>query len=180
MTDDLSVQQPASTVNSEPTAPDGNTLAHIRHKDEIYEEAVAYARHLEHTLADYQTEAARNADYIRKLEAELAKFQSGTRDSVERSLSSAYQDAVAYARHLEQTHDQTLSYVRTLEKTVAEFQAASVSNTNYVTKLEDEITKIQKSYADATEYAHSLAAYVRQLEIKIDDLEENLRQYQET
>ncbi|MHB8627778.1 MAG: hypothetical protein ACYDBJ_17430 [Aggregatilineales bacterium] len=180
MTDHFPIPPQSPAAPDQSTGLDSDGLAHAGQMETYYAETVAYARLLEQALADYQTATARGAEHIRMLEAELAKLQRAAiaRDTL--SISSGYEEATAYARHMEQVYAETTVYVHTLEKMVTEYQAASIRSADYVSKLESEISQMQRAYADATTYAHSLADYVHRLEIKIDDLEENLRQYQET
>jgi uncharacterized coiled-coil protein SlyX len=180
MTDNLPAQPQAAEAKSQHGTLTGDGVAYTRHMEASYAEAAAYAHHLEQVVADYQQSASQVADYVRKLESELAKLREANAEPVQRSPTSADQEAINYTRGLEQTYTETVTYVHTLEKTVAEHQTLTARTADYISKLATELAKTQQALEDATVYAHSLADYVRRLEIKVGDLEENLRQYQET
>src|SRR5579859_7922436 len=130
MTDNSAAQLPALNSQNQPVPPNLDGLDYARHMEKAYGEAVAYARNLEKALADYQKGAARGAEHIHMLESELAKLQQAQANS--RPGSSQDLD---YTRHLEQAHTQTLTYVKTLENAVSEYQAASIRSAEYVKSL---------------------------------------------
>ena len=106
--------------------------------------------------------------YVRHVEADLQHSQAQ-----QQQIETIYAEAVAYSRHLEQA-------------LVAEQHAASESR-QYIAQLEAELAALRHSSDEGRRYAESLerqltalTLFNRQLEIRLHDSEENLRQYRES
>ena len=108
-------------------------------------------------------------------------------------LDALYIEAVAYVRHLEADYQQMgaqlmhvetvysdlAGYTKQLEQALDEHKRAAVESTRYTTQLETELAAQRQANDEGRAYAESLKAHIRRLEVKLHDLEENLRQYRD-
>lgn len=177
---DNSPAQAAPSVDEKRIPTFSDAAAYTRHVENAYAEAAAYGHRLEQALADYQAATQRSTEHIHLLESEIARLRETIIQSQEQRPPSGYEELLTYTRHIEQAYADTTAYVRKLEKTVTEYQTVNAASSEYIAKLEAEMARIRAAYADATAYAQSLVDHNRRLGVKIDDLEENLRQYQES
>jgi predicted nucleic acid-binding Zn-ribbon protein len=169
------------------------------------EQSTAYATKLETELADRDRLNTELADYVHKLEAEvdnlktaLEPLQTSAVDSqtLESLLAAARDNIVQttqYATRLEaefgnlqRTYGDAIDYIKKLESAVADRDRLNTEVTDYARKLEAQIGNMQTAM-DALQ-SHSVqqgdawreaSEYARSLEVKVQDLEEHLRQYQE-
>jgi multidrug resistance efflux pump len=108
-------------------------------------------------------------------------------------LDALYNEAVAYVRHVEADFQHTQAhlkhvetiyadmvvYTNQLEQSVVDHKQAAAETAGYVIRLEAELAALHKAQDEGRTYAESLLAHIRRLEVKLHDMEENLRQYQQ-
>ena len=96
-----------------------------------------------------------------------------------RHVESDYQQSRAHLTHVETIYADLARYAKALEQALTEHKQAAIESAGYVAQLQAELTAQRQANDEGRTYAESLEAHIRRLEIKLHDLEENLRQYRE-
>jgi len=102
-----------------------------------------------------------------------------------RHLEAGYQQSQAQVTHVETIYAELAAYAKQLEQAVSDHKQAAVESSQYIARLETELAALRQTNDDGRAYVESLLAQIqaltaqtRRLEVKLHDMEENLRQYQ--
>ena len=94
-------------------------------------------------------------------------------------VESDYQQSQAQLTHVETIYADLARYANALEQALTEHKQAAIESARYAAQVQAELAAQRQANDEGHTYAESLEAHIRRLEIKLHDLEENLRQYQE-